>query len=261
MASASSVASSTLRILSRKWNFHATSSLSLASSSLSRRSFSISATFPTFQESTGDAPSTATPYAQTLQSHDTPCPPWQNPLHHENPSHTRVFAEEFSPSEDVPLAPLPPVYSRNDAGENVNADGVVDGVLAPPHVHQLAVEIAQLSMREVVMLMERIGGHFGFEGGDGLDGGYEEEKGGTEEAAGEEAKEEQTAFDLKLAGFDAKSKIKVIKEIRGITNLGLKEAKELVEGAPTVIKKGIKKEEAEELKAKLEAVGATIEIA
>jgi len=82
------------------------------------------------------------------------------------------------------------------------------------------------------MLMERIGGHFGFEGGDGLDGGYEEEKGGTEEAAGEEAKEEQTAFDLKLAGFDAKSKIKVIKEIRGITNLGLKEAKELVEGAP-----------------------------
>lgn len=236
MASASSVASSTLRILSRKWNFHASSSLSLASSSLSRRPFSIAATFPTFQESSGDAPSTTptptTPYAQSLQSHDTPCPPWQNPLHHENPSHTRVFAEEFSPSEDVPLAPLPPVYSQNEAGENVNADGVVDGVLAPPHVHQLAEEIAQLSMREVVMLMERIGGHFGFEGGEGLDGGYEEEGGGTEEAAGEEAKVEQTAFDLKLAGFDAKSKIKVIKEIRGITDLGLKEAKELVEGAP-----------------------------
>ncbi|EED95349.1 RM12, ribosomal protein 12 mitochondrial large ribosomal subunit [Thalassiosira pseudonana CCMP1335] len=75
-----------------------------------------------------------------------------------------------------------------------------------------------------------------------------------------EAKEEQTAFDLKLTGFDVTAKIKVIKEIRSITSLGLKEAKELVEGAPTTVKKQIKKEEAEELKAKLEAVGGQIEI-
>eukprot|EP00578_Thalassiosira_sp_NH16_P006109 CAMPEP_0181117486 /NCGR_PEP_ID=MMETSP1071-20121207/22550_1 /TAXON_ID=35127 /ORGANISM="Thalassiosira sp., Strain NH16" /LENGTH=107 /DNA_ID=CAMNT_0023201881 /DNA_START=304 /DNA_END=627 /DNA_ORIENTATION=+ len=72
--------------------------------------------------------------------------------------------------------------------------------------------------------------------------------------------EEKTIFDLKLTGFDAKSKIKVIKEVRAITSLGLKEAKELVEGAPTNVKKDIQKEEAEELKAKLEKVGATIEI-
>ena len=71
---------------------------------------------------------------------------------------------------------------------------------------------------------------------------------------------EKTVFDLKLLGFDAKSKIKVIKEVRAITGLGLKEAKELVEGAPTVIKKDLKQEEAEEFQKKLQEVGATMEI-
>lgn len=76
----------------------------------------------------------------------------------------------------------------------------------------------------------------------------------------EEVVEEKTTFDLKLTGFDAKSKIKVIKEVRSIAELGLKEAKELVEGAPKIIKKDLKKEEAEELQKKLEEVGATIEV-
>ncbi len=76
----------------------------------------------------------------------------------------------------------------------------------------------------------------------------------------EEAVVEKTAFDLKLTGFDAKSKIKVIKEIRAITGLGLKEAKALVEEAPKTVKKDLKMEECEELKAKLEAVGGTVEI-
>ena len=84
--------------------------------------------------------------------------------------------------------------------------------------------------------------------------------GSKKEEAKEEVKEEQTAFDLKLTGFDAKAKIKVIKEVRAITGLGLKEAKEMVEGVPSAVKKGIKKEEAEELKAKLEAIGAQVEI-
>jgi large subunit ribosomal protein L7/L12 len=66
--------------------------------------------------------------------------------------------------------------------------------------------------------------------------------------------------DLKLTGFDASSKIKVIKEVRSIAGLGLKEAKELVEGAPTMIQKDLKPEQAEELKAKLEAAGATVEL-
>ena len=72
--------------------------------------------------------------------------------------------------------------------------------------------------------------------------------------------EEKIVFDLRLVAFDAKSKIKVIKEVRAIAGLGLKEAKELVEGAPKVVKKDIKKEEAEELQKKLEEAGATIEV-
>lgn len=64
-------------------------------------------------------------------------------------------------------------------------------------------------------------------------------------AAEEAPKEEKTAFNLKLGAVDAKAKIKVIKEVRTITGLGLKEAKELVEKAPVVLKEGLKKEEAE----------------
>jgi len=71
--------------------------------------------------------------------------------------------------------------------------------------------------------------------------------------------EEKTSFDviLKSAGDQ---KLNVIKVIREITNLGLKEAKDLVEGAPKTVKESVKKEEAEEIKKKLEAVGATVEI-
>jgi large subunit ribosomal protein L7/L12 len=75
------------------------------------------------------------------------------------------------------------------------------------------------------------------------------------------AVEEKTAFDIKIESFDAASKIKVIKEVRAATDLGLKEAKELVEGVPAVVKKSLKKEEAEELKKKLEAAGAVITLA
>ena len=72
--------------------------------------------------------------------------------------------------------------------------------------------------------------------------------------------EEKTEFDVILAGFDAAKKIGVIKEIRGITGLGLKEAKDMVEGAPKTLKEGASKEEAEKIKAALEAAGAKIEI-
>ena len=77
-------------------------------------------------------------------------------------------------------------------------------------------------------------------------------------AAGESAAE-QTEFTVVLAETGAK-KINVIKEIRGITGLGLKEAKELVEGAPKAVKEGIEKAEAEEIKKKLEAAGAKVEL-
>ncbi|PRR95857.1 50S ribosomal protein L7/L12 [Bacillus halotolerans] len=73
------------------------------------------------------------------------------------------------------------------------------------------------------------------------------------------AAEEQSEFDLILAGAGSQ-KIKVIKVVREITGLGLKEAKELVDNTPKPLKEGIAKEEAEELKAKLEEVGASVEV-
>ena len=73
------------------------------------------------------------------------------------------------------------------------------------------------------------------------------------------AAEEKTDFDVILTAFGDK-KINVIKEVRGITGLGLKEAKDLVEGAPKPVKEGVNKDEAEEIKKKLEEAGATVEL-
>ena len=73
------------------------------------------------------------------------------------------------------------------------------------------------------------------------------------------AVEEKTVFDVVMTDFGAE-KIKVIKEVRGITGLGLAEAKALVEGVPAKIKEAVSKEEAEEVKGKLEAVGAKVEL-
>jgi large subunit ribosomal protein L7/L12 len=78
--------------------------------------------------------------------------------------------------------------------------------------------------------------------------------------AGGEAAEEQTEFDVVLASFGEK-KINVIKEVRAITGLGLKEAKDLVESAPKAVKEAVSKDEAEEIKTKLEGAGATVELA
>lgn len=78
-------------------------------------------------------------------------------------------------------------------------------------------------------------------------------------AAGAAAVEEKTAFSVVLVSAGA-NKIAIIKEVRTITNLGLKEAKDLVDAAPKPIKDGVSKEEAEEMKKKLEAAGATVEL-
>ncbi len=80
-------------------------------------------------------------------------------------------------------------------------------------------------------------------------------------AAGGEApeEEEKTEFDVELTSF-GESKVKVIKVVREITGLGLKEAKDVVDNAPNVIKEGVSKEEAEDIKSKLEAEGATVTI-
>lgn len=136
-----------------------------------------------------------------------------------------------------------------------------------PQVEQIFQKIIQLDTIEVHLLTELVNEKLGFQklspaqreaaarGGGGGGG-----RTGSTTTTEEEKVEMKTIFDLKLIGFDEKTKIKVIKEIRAITGLGLKEAKEMVEGVPKVVKKDIKMEEAQEIKAKLEAVGATVEI-
>ena len=83
--------------------------------------------------------------------------------------------------------------------------------------------------------------------------------GGGAAAAPAEAAEEQTEFDVIMTGFGAQ-KINVIKEVRAITGLGLKEAKDLVEAAPKAVKEAVSKDDAAKIKAQLEAAGATVEI-
>ena len=78
-------------------------------------------------------------------------------------------------------------------------------------------------------------------------------------AAAAEAAEEKTEFNVILKSF-GENKVAVIKEVRAITGLGLKEAKDLVEGAPKALKEGVSKEEADKIKAQLEGAGAAVEI-
>ncbi|OQR85978.1 50S ribosomal protein L7/L12 [Achlya hypogyna] len=124
-----------------------------------------------------------------------------------------------------------------------------------PRVQTALDTIADLSTVEIAELAMAIQAKF-----DIPEMGFAAGGGGGGAAVEEEAKEEKTSFDVKLVSFDAKNKIKVIKEIRAITGLGLKEAKELVESVPAVLKKDLKKAEADELLAKIAEMGGVGEL-
>ncbi|MBT6325039.1 MAG: 50S ribosomal protein L7/L12 [Bdellovibrionales bacterium] len=115
---------------------------------------------------------------------------------------------------------------------------------------QLIDHISEMSVLDVANLVKELEEKFGVSAAPVAVAGA---------AAGGEAAAEQTEFTVVLAAAGAK-KIAVIKEVRAITGLGLKEAKELVEAAPKPVKEGLEKAEAEELKKKLEAAGATVEL-
>lgn len=132
-------------------------------------------------------------------------------------------------------------------------------------IQRIADEISTLSLLEVVDLSTLLKKKLGLPAGMGMmpmgmmpPGMGMPGAGGAAPAAAEEKKPEKTSFDVKLEKFDAASKIKIIKEVRTFTALGLKEAKELVEKAPTVLKSGVSKEEAEQIIEKLKTVGATV---
>ncbi len=114
--------------------------------------------------------------------------------------------------------------------------------------------IAGMTVMEVVELIEAMEEKFGVTAAAAVAAAPAAAGGGEAAAA-----EEKSEFDVILASFGS-AKVGVIKAVRGITGLGLKEAKEAVEGAPTPIKEGVSKEEAEEIKKQLEEAGGTVEI-
>ena len=125
---------------------------------------------------------------------------------------------------------------------------------------KLAEEISKLSLVDAVELKNILKDEYGIEPAAGgavmVAGAATGGPGGADGAAGGDEKSEFNVI-LKAAGD---KKINVIKEVRAITGLGLKEAKDLVEGAPKEVKAGVPKKEAEEIKAKLEAAGAKVEL-
>jgi len=132
-----------------------------------------------------------------------------------------------------------------------------EGVSLSPKLETIAKEIEGLTALELSELVKGLEDRLGIQAAAPMAAGMMMPAAGG--AAGGEAAEEKTEFDVVLTEAGAQ-KIAVIKEVRGATDLGLKEAKDLVESAPKPVKEGISKEEAEELKKKLEAAGAKVEI-
>ncbi len=135
-------------------------------------------------------------------------------------------------------------------------------------VQRLVDEISTLTLLEVSDLTTLLKKRLGLPAGMGMmppmGGGMMMPGMGMAVAAGggaaavEEKKPEKTSFDVKLEKYEAASKIKIIKEVRAFTALGLKEAKDLVEKAPTLLKQGVSKEEAEQIIDKLKTIGGTV---
>lgn len=113
--------------------------------------------------------------------------------------------------------------------------------------------IAEMSVMDVVQLVEAMEEKFGVSAAAAVAAAP------AAAAGGEAAAEEQSEFDVVMTSFGA-NKVAVIKAVRGITGLGLKEAKDMVEGAPATVKEGVEKAEAEEVKKQLEEAGASVEL-
>ena len=126
----------------------------------------------------------------------------------------------------------------------------------PAELKSIGDSIANLSLKDAKILSDYLKDEYKIEPAAG-GGGMIVQQGGGGGAA--EAAEEQTEFDVVLTGFGDK-KIGVIKEVRALTGLGLKEAKEMVEGVPSKVKEGVSKEDAEAAKKQLEEAGASVEI-
>ncbi len=128
-------------------------------------------------------------------------------------------------------------------------------------VDDLIAEIEKLSVLDLVKLSKALQDKWGVSAAPvAVAAGGAVQTGGGAPAEVAPPIEEQTEFNVILSSFDAAKKIGVIKVVRELTNLGLKEAKDLVEAAPKPVKEGVTKEEAAAAKAKLEEAGATVEV-
>jgi large subunit ribosomal protein L7/L12 len=123
-------------------------------------------------------------------------------------------------------------------------------------VDKVFTELGKMSVLELVELKKKIEEEWGITAAAPV---AVAAPGAAAPAGGDGAAEEQTAFDVMLTGAGDK-KIQVIKVVRAVTGLGLKEAKDLVDGAPSAVKEGAAKEEADSIKAQLEEAGASVEL-
>ena len=150
------------------------------------------------------------------------------------------------------------LMEEDEAIKVVTSDTPVD-----PKIEELAEQITALNLVEASQLADCLKEKLGIDDTPMMMGAMPAgmAAGGAAGAPpAEEVVEEKTHFDVKLVSFDASSKLKVIKEVRALSGLGLKEAKEFVEGAPKVIKENVSKEDAEEMVEKLKALGAEVEL-
>ncbi|CAM9424383.1 unnamed protein product [Ectocarpus fasciculatus] len=167
--------------------------------------------------------------------------------------------ETASPVEENPLEGM--AEDDGDPGPPPPLDPSI--VTEPsPKVLEVMASIESLNFVEMAMLIDVFKNKLGLEelptlSFGGADGGGESGGGDGDAPA---AAADKTIFKVKVTGFGDKAKIKVIKEVRVITGLGLREAKEMVESLPQVVKEDLKEDEAEAMKAKLESVGATVEL-
>lgn len=129
--------------------------------------------------------------------------------------------------------------------------------MADAAIAELGDKLASLTIKQAVELKDYLKETYKIEPAAGGGGGG---GGGGAAAAAAPAAEAQTNFDVVLKAVPADKKIAAIKEVRAATGLGLKEAKDLVDGAPKTVKEALPKEEAEKLKKALEAAGATVEL-
>ena len=191
-----------------------------------------------------------------------------------NGARTPAFARGFAGSSASADAADDDMEAKNAKDDDVVVD--LDkklGAKTTPKVQAIVDQVCALTLIEINELCDSLAARLGlgdmsgmmFGGGGGMmmgggggamagGGGG----GGAAEPAPAAAAPAKTEFTVKLESFDAAQKIKVIKEVRAITELGLKEAKELVEGTPAVLKKDMKKEDAEAIVEKLKAVGAVV---